>query len=143
MGPPQLAASSQTLAVIFIALIVEIEPILLAKTRVVGTSGIRPLKKSPGFLFAHPSDGLVMPELDPGIDQKKLQAKRMECAEFVAARHFHLPHRSRRMDPALRSLFVFDGPVHGFDVAANSGGLTGGPLDQERVSSLSSRPPPR
>src|SRR6266700_3187069 len=28
---------------------------------------------------------------------------------------FHLPHRSRRMDRALRSLFVFDGPVHGLD----------------------------
>src|SRR6266545_987615 len=28
---------------------------------------------------------------------------------------FALPHRSRRMDRALRSLFVFDGPVHGLD----------------------------
>src|SRR5258707_14163573 len=28
---------------------------------------------------------------------------------------FHLPHRSRRMDRGLGSLFVFDGPVHGLD----------------------------
>jgi TctA family transporter len=33
----------------------------------------------------------------------------------AAGASFHLPHRSRRMDRALRSLFVFDGPVHGLD----------------------------
>jgi len=33
----------------------------------------------------------------------------------AAAASFHLPHRSRRMDRGLGSLFVFDGPVHGLD----------------------------
>jgi hypothetical protein len=75
----------------------------------------------------------------PGLKSTLCQRMRRICS----GASFHLPHRSRRMDRALRSLFVFDGPVHGLDVAANSGGLTGGPLDQERVSRLGSRPAPR